>query len=182
MAEKNYLYYRDTPESMDIFAHFFWSLLVFFNSKKYKLAVLFGILPDILSWGIYSSYLVAKDLPMGRPMINNIPDWTFTLYDISHSIIIIAVVFGIVWLLFRKVPLFLYAWPLHVLIDIPTHTREFLPTPFLWPLSSWHFPGISWGTAAFMTTNYILIACAAVIVFIKKEGLLRIARKMLARH
>ena len=142
---------------MDTFAHGLWSYIIFSKSKYIWLAILFGILPDLLSWTVYMVYRMFNKIPFGPPNLNSIPKWVFTLYGITHSIFVIAVVFLIVFLIFKHIPIFLLAWPLHVLIDIPTHTKDFLPTPFLWPFSSYAFPGISWGTQWFMITNYSLI-------------------------
>lgn len=46
------------------------------------------------------------------------------------------------------------AWGVHILVDIPTHSYRFYPTPFLWPLSGWKFNGFSWGTPWFIVVNY----------------------------
>jgi hypothetical protein len=61
-------------------------------------------------------------------------------------------------------------WLVHILIDIPTHSYQFYPTPFLWPLSSWKFNGISWGQKWFMIANYstIVIAYAALYFWSRK--------------
>jgi len=141
---------------MDIFAHGFWSYIIFNKSRYLWLALLFGLLPDILSWGVFMFY-PKKGFNWQSPDFSLVPKWVFTLYGITHSLFAIAAVFLVVYLIFRTIPIFLLAWPVHVLIDIPTHTKNFLPTPFLWPFSSWAFPGISWGTKWFMLANYSLI-------------------------
>jgi hypothetical protein len=65
---------------------------------------------------------------------------------------------GIVYYFWKEWALLLGGWPLHIIMDIPTHSREFFPTPFLWPISDVTFNGISWATAWFMIANYSLLA------------------------
>ena len=143
---------------MDIFAHFLWIYILFYKYKYLNWALLFAILPDLLSWGIYSVYaLASKTQHFGKPHLAQIPRWVHTLYGITHSIFIFILVFVAVWISIKELPIFLLPWIIHILIDIPTHSRNFLPTPFLWPFSSWQFPGISWGSRWFMIANYTLI-------------------------
>ncbi len=80
------------------------------------------------------------------------------LYQISHSLFVFSAVFGLAWLAGRRPVLELLGWPLHILIDIPSHTLRFFPTPFLWPASSYYFNGISWANRWFLLVNYSAIA------------------------
>ncbi len=157
---------------MDTLAHGLISYLGFGRGKKVKyplLAVLFGILPDLCSWTIYMFYqFFTNGFALGKPHLTTIPNWVFTLYGISHSIFIFATVILIVYLITKHVPIYLWAWGVHILIDIPTHSREFLPTPFLYPISNWHFPGISWGTSWFMITYWTIILGWLAYVLMKK--------------
>lgn len=138
---------------VDTFAHGIISYFGFGRNKKTPkkdkvkiawLSVFFGTLPDLSSWTIYLIYNLFTG-GFGRPQLGSIPDWVFTLYGISHSIIIFGLVILAVFLIKKSIPIYLWAWGLHIAIDVPTHSREFLPTPFLWPIE-WYFPGISWGT------------------------------------
>jgi hypothetical protein len=47
------------------------------------------------------------------------------LYHCSHSLLMFAEVFGLVWPLKRRPMLELLGRALHILIDIPTHERIF---------------------------------------------------------
>ena len=89
---------------------------------------------------------------------------TGTLYQYTHSLVMFAFVAALV-LLFRKafgrprlIPWEMSGWLLHILIDIPTHSSEFYPTPFIWPLSNYRFDGYAWSHPAFQLVNYTLIA------------------------
>lgn len=144
---------------VDTFAHAIWSWIIFrnyvFTNKDILLAVFFGIAPDLFSWTIYLFYSLFKNgLKFGKPAIASVPDWVFTLYGITHSLFVFAAVALICLIMFKHVPIYLWAWLLHILIDIPTHARDFLPTPFLWPFSSWHFPGISWSNPVILILNW----------------------------
>ncbi|MBI4439795.1 hypothetical protein HY638_02385 [Candidatus Woesearchaeota archaeon] len=154
---------------MDFIAHGFWSYIIFHRTKKALYAVFFGLLPDIVSWGPYFFYRLFTGASFGKPDISQIPSWTYTLYGIGHSLIVWLAIIGIVYLILRRVPVYLYAAPLEVLMDIPTHSQEFLPTPFLWPVSDWAFPGISWGQWWFMVLNYSLIAIFMVYILNEKR-------------
>ena len=143
---------------VDTFAHGLWSMILFrkwLPGNDIWLAIFFGVMPDLFSWTIYLFYRIfTKGLKMGAPSLGDIPQWTFTLYGITHSLLIFGVVATIVYFWLGHLPIWLLAWPLHILIDIPTHSREFLPTPFLWPVSNWVFPGVSWGHPVIMALNW----------------------------
>lgn len=153
---------------MDYLAHGLWSFIAFHKTKRPKYAVYFGLLPDTFSWVIYFFYNVLVGT-VGRPDLLNIPHWAMTLYGLTHSLIIFFIVIAFVYLISRSVPIYVWAWLLHILIDIPTHSRTFLPTPFLWPVSLYAFPGISWGTPWFMVLNYVLLAAALTVIFLRKK-------------
>jgi len=150
---------------MDTLAHAFWSYIIFHNSELVILAVLFGVLPDLLSWTLFMFYPKKGKFDWKKnPDLNLIPKWVFTMYGVTHSIFSIFFIFIMVFLFFKQIPIYLWAWPIHVLMDIPTHTKDFLPTPFLWPFSNYKFPGISWGTKKFMVANYSLIILSLIYI------------------
>lgn len=148
---------------MDFFAHLLWTYIIFHKYKYLKYALLVAAMPDVLSWGVWMVASLFNDFSWRHnPDLSLLPKWVFTLYGITHSIFVIMFVFLIIYLIFRTIPLFMLAWPIAVFIDILTHSREFLPVPFLWPFSNWHFPGISWGTSYFMIINYLLILISVI--------------------
>ena len=153
---------------MDYLAHGFWSYIFFHRIKKPFYAVFFGLMPDNLSWVIYLFYRMIKmEYIPGPPQVDAIPQFFFTLYGISHSLIVFGFVAVIIYLIFKRIPVYIYAWPIAIIIDLLTHTREFLPTPFLWPISKWTFPGISWGDGTFLTINYTLIFICLLAIAIR---------------
>ncbi len=143
---------------MDYLAHGLWSFIFFNKKKPIWAAIAFGVLPDTLSWFLFMVYnLFFNGVGAGKPNLLEIPQWMVSLYGVTHSLIVFLVVAGVIYLIFKKIPWYVYAWPIHILMDIPTHSRDFLPTPFLWPVSNWFFPGFSWGQPWFMTLNYSMI-------------------------
>lgn len=150
---------------MDIISHGLWGGVAFGRQsrKKYWQAFLFGVLPDLLSFGIlrvatFLGFSERLDFSRGTPAASLVPPYVHTLYDWTHSLVIFAIVFGLVWL-FRKRPWWVMgAWALHILVDIPSHSDRFFPTPFLWPISDFHVNGISWGNPIIFFPNLILLA------------------------
>ena len=140
---------------MDVFAHGLWSYAVFHKKKYVWLATLFGVLPDILSFGIlFVINIVNGNFHRWPPALSTLPKWLFAAYNLTHSFIMFLFVFILIFLLTKKWFWPLTAWAVHILIDIPTHSFKFFPTPFLWPLSDYKFDGVSWGTPWFMLLNY----------------------------
>ena len=107
---------------------------------------------------------IRPGLDDGQPLL--LRSWD--LYQFSHSIVIFAAVFALVWIIRRRPSWLLLFWLLHILIDIPTHSMRFYPTPFLWPLSSYQFNGISWGQPWFMILNYSALAAAYLFLLVRR--------------
>jgi hypothetical protein len=115
-----------------------------------------------------------------------IPGYVYHSYNVTHSLVVWAAAFATCWWWKRhaergmrnseegvlnrnnhlphsefRIPHSLwpfFAWPLHILCDIPTHSTQFFPTPFLWPLTTPFVNGRPWSRPPFMAINYGLIA------------------------
>jgi len=163
---------------MDIFAHGLWSFAVFHKKKYVWLAVLFGLLPDILSFGIvFAMNLVNGNFQRGPPPISALPKWLFAAYNVTHSFIVFLFVFAIIYILTKKWFWALSAWGMHILIDIPTHSTRFFPTPFLWPLSNYVFNGMSWAAPWFMVLNYGALMAVFLVIAHKRANERKLKRK-----
>lgn len=121
---------------MDIISHGLWGSLAFGRTNKlqFLLAFLIGIAPDLFSFGLYSLLIwlgVERGVSWsgGPPPVSAIPEYVAVLYNLTHSLIIFLAVFGLVYLFTRRPIVILLAWPLHILVDIFTHSLEFFPTP-----------------------------------------------------
>jgi hypothetical protein len=157
---------------MDVLAHGLWTNLMYKalpvtrNNRRITLwGVFFGVLPDFISFTpifvlfFYQLLSGRIEAPNGRPDIDTFPLAGFTsqMYDYTHSLIIFLVVTGIVWLIRKQFPWALLGWGLHVGLDIISHSREFYPTPFLFPVSDLNVNGIPWAHPVFMAINYGLL-------------------------
>lgn len=152
---------------MDIVSHGLWGGVAFGRSgrRAYWQAFGIGVSPDLLSFGLLAAadtigMVSGPDWGAGRPDPALIPAFVHSAYDLTHSLVVFAAVYGLIWFVRRKHYLPLLAWPLHILVDMPTHSSEFFPTPFLWPVSDFTVPGISWGQPIIFFPNLALLAVA----------------------
>ncbi len=123
---------------MDVVAHGLWGGTLFYaqSRKKFLAAVLIGMAPDLLSFGIFfvthpewlTLRLVGKI--SGPPPLTLLPPYVFYAYNLTHSLMVWAVAFFLLWEQTKKPPWLLSAWLLHILCDIPTHASSYFPTPF----------------------------------------------------
>jgi hypothetical protein len=150
---------------MDFVAHLLWSLILFRNSTFLGLALFFSVLPDLFSWLIWLAVVLAARGKINPKNISKAPKFIFGLYNVTHSVFVFAISFIIVMLITDQVPLYMSTWLLHILVDIPLHTRDFLPTPFLWPFADWRFPGITWANRYFIVANYASLVIVLLLIF-----------------
>ena len=131
--------------------------------------IVWGVFPDIFAftlpfvwmfWNLIFGDMNFSDFPRPETVEpaarDTLPVFQLAsqLYNISHSLIVFVVVFALIWVVFRRTPWEMSGWLLHILVDIPTHSYRFYPTPFLWPFSEWKFDGFSWGVPWFIILNY----------------------------
>ncbi|MEK9154957.1 MAG: hypothetical protein AAB596_02745 [Patescibacteria group bacterium] len=164
---------------MDVFSHGLWSGAIYKainrrakNPLNIRLSVLFGVFPDIFSFIPLFSWMFLK-LILGEFNFSDFPKieevepaqrdtfFIFTLtnilYSLSHSLAMFLIIFCLAYLIFKRPIWEMGAWLFHILIDIPTHTYQFYPTPFLWPFSDIKLSGFSWATPWFLILNYSAI-------------------------
>jgi hypothetical protein len=151
---------------MDIVSHGLWGGVAFGRKRRrsFWLAFTFGIAPDLFSFGIFfieRLFTTGFDFShRGRPELSSIPSYVDSLYNVTHSLIVFAVVFCAVSLILKRPVFEMCAWAFHIVMDIFTHGNEFFPTPFLWPLSDFHVDGISWGHPLIYFPNLALLLLA----------------------
>ena len=150
---------------MDIVTHGLWGALAFGRKSRtsFWLAFLIGLAPDLFSFGLLwmaaTLGLAEKpDFSHGTPPESTIPPYIHHLYEVTHSLIVFVVVFLVVRLLLKRPVWELASWGLHILVDIPTHSSAFFPTPFLWPLSDWRFNGWQWMTPTILVPNFVALS------------------------
>jgi hypothetical protein len=161
---------------MDIISHGLYGGAGFAKKGKkvFWLAFLIGMMPDLMSFGIFwvDTLLGFHQRPnwqAGPPAMSAIPGYVGALYDFTHSLVIFSAVFLVVWAIRKKPFWLLIPWGLHVMIDIPSHSSAFFPTPFLWPISSYHFEGIGWGNPTIFVPNVIILIAIYSVIFWKKR-------------
>jgi len=172
---------------MDIFSHGLWAVAaakgaVIKTKKKLslKFAFFFGVFPDLFTftwvflWIFWQRIFGGVDFDNFRngvepAQVDTLPIFELTnlLYNLSHSLLVFFIVAFLIFFVFKKRVWEMGGWLLHILMDIPTHSYAFYPTPFLWPLSDWKFDGFSWGQPWFLVLNYSLLAVLYIFLFYK---------------
>ena len=145
---------------MDTISHALWGKGLFGYRKYRYLSFVFGAIPDLLSFGIYFLFnliLNPSTIKFGKPNLSEIPEWVFSLYNFSHSLIISIIFILIIYKINREISFTMLAWPFHILLDFFTHSIDFFPTPILWPISNYRFDGIPWSNSYIMITNIVCI-------------------------
>lgn len=181
---------------MDTLSHGLWTAAAYkvINKKaKKKLNVwwasFWGVFPDFFAfttlffWIFWNALIEGNNVMRGpefsEPAVHDglfIMKLTNALYNLSHSLFVFLIVILVV-IAIRKyiqhkkevVPWVMGGWLLHILIDIPTHSYKFYPTPFLWPISGFKFNGYSWGNATFEIVNYSLLFLVYLTFFLLRK-------------
>ena len=129
----------------DIVTHFVHGYLIF--GKK---GALYAILPDLLSFG----RLFIKRIPekidqfkkcqysklFQKPQLEKLDKIDHLLYNIFHSLIIWSIFY------YFKKDKEIFSVFLAIVLDVFLHKKNYLPTPFLYPLSDYKFNGIPWNS------------------------------------
>ena len=166
---------------MDILSHGLYGGVTFGRRSRinFWLAFFFGIAPDLLSFGLFTAgtwvgLVDHPDWTSGQhPDASQIPLFVHSLYNLTHSLVVFAAIFGLVWLIRKKPLLVMLGWPLHILVDIPTHSSQFFPTPFLWPVSDFRVDGHPWSSPEIFIPNVILLISLYLWFYIIKPRRLR---------
>src|SRR3989344_7778616 len=102
---------------MDIVSHGLWGSLAFGrrSRRSFWLAFFSGVGPDLLSFGPFFAlaFLGLAKRPAFTaepPDPALIPAYVHGLYDVTHSFVIFAALFLILWLLLRRLPWEFSAW------------------------------------------------------------------------
>ena len=162
---------------MDIFSHGLWGGAALGRKSRNLYLMAFGlsVLPDLLAEGIMFSlaFLKLEGMPSlgnGHPDIVEFPVYARNFYNMTHSLVIFFILFGVIWAAGKKPFYPLIAWAIHVLVDIPTHSLDLFPTPFLWPVSDYRFDGIGWNNAIVMIPNIVLLGTVYGLWMYRRKG------------
>lgn len=159
---------------MDTLSHGLWGGVAFGrkNKKSFWLAFSIGIAPDIFSFGVlFLSFLFSRETNFrsGPPDPSLIPVYIDQLYNFTHSLVIFALVFFICWIIFQRPIMEILAWGIHIILDMFTHSFDFFPTPFLWPVSDFKINGNSWSEPWIFIPNVISLLIFYYWFFISKR-------------
>ena len=177
---------------MDVFSHAVWGRHLTHHRIDWKLAALMGVLPDLVAFipASISLWISGKERVSvdDSTITADFPAIAWEIYSISHSLFWSGLLFLVIWFGLTKMVdkegmvrtnRFIYAkmdprscafflmapWFFHILIDIPSHTAKFFPTPFLYPLSEFVVDGVRWSTPWIWFTNLAGIIIVAIILY-----------------
>lgn len=97
---------------MDVVAHGLWGGVPFYRlgRKKFFAGVLIGMAPDLLSFGVFHvihpdwfTRRLAGEIS-GPPALSILPTYVFHSYNVTHSLFVWAVVFGLLWAVAKHPP------------------------------------------------------------------------------
>lgn len=175
---------------MDILAHALWAGAgVLLARRRYSIStptaqatVALAVMPDLLhmipviawsafgtgSWSALVTYMGA--LPGQEPVM---PWWvnevSHNLHCFAHSGVVLGVLTLLIWLRTRRIWVPLLGWWSHVIIDVFSHSRDFYPSPVLWPFTREGFDGIAWNSTSFMVVNYSALTAIYLWLFWRRR-------------
>jgi hypothetical protein len=95
----------------------------------------------------YPPWLIIQSKFIGALRTNDWPEgpaWMYLAHHVAHSFPVVLGITVASKLSTGTWPRWCAAWALHILIDIPTHSRKHWAPKFLWPLSDVTVDGVSW--------------------------------------
>ncbi len=130
---------------MDTLSHTLWGYGLFGYKRHAKIALLFGAMPDLISFGAFMvQRLLNGTWRFGKPPLDIIPDWLITNYAFGHSFVVSLGIIALVTFWRKDIAFAMLAWPFHIVLDFPFHSFAYFPTPILWPISGFKIDGIPW--------------------------------------
>jgi len=155
---------------MDIISHGLINNLIFkeLPMQERAWAIALGMLPDLISFsGVFQFEFFKKLLFFKKIPHSFIPDYVFKIYNVTHSLVIWAVAFGIFWLFgWYTTAIVFIGWAVHIVIDIFTHSAQSFPTKIFWPFSNWNYSGFTWSSFKFLAIEYFILALLYLIFYL----------------
>ena len=121
-------------------------------STQPSIVMIGGIVPDIPFYLTYPTWMIKQRMVTAAIKTGNWPEppqWMKTWHHAFHSfplLLIGSMMFK--WFTRQWPTKVLMAWGLHILVDIPTHSRKQWGPQFLFPFSRITVDGISWAEIA----------------------------------
>lgn len=163
---------------MDVVSHWFWGVLATRKHVNWKVAGPMAVLPDLIAF--LPSFVYSLAYGIERPSVDDttvtsdFPAITWEVYQYTHSAVVVTFAVLLTWWFFsrfkidrfksnfgeqhRSKPLMMafllwVPWYLNILLDIPSHTLQFFPTPIFYPISDFGVNGTRWSTPIVLFTN-----------------------------
>lgn len=114
-------------------------------------ALVAGLAPDAPFYATYPLWVVSQGRfwrSFEEGAWPDAPAWMYPLHHAAHSLPTALTITALTWLRTGELPRWCLAWLVHILIDIPTHSRQYWAPQYLWPLSDQTVDGVSWPVAA----------------------------------
>ena len=137
---------------------------------SWKVSGPMGVLPDLLAFVPASIYGMINGIPRTRvdadTVTSDLPV-AWEIYQWTHSLTIVAFLYGCAYYFLKSKGhenpkyvawIFVLPWFFHILLDIPGHSIEFFPSPFLHPFSDFMFDGVRWSTWWFYFPQVALLS------------------------
>lgn len=146
---------------MDSLSHGLWSYAIWKSAPLAGLAVLFGMMPDAVSFIPRGAHNIKRGAHIlsEEALPRWISKWERVTFPITHSLLVSLAACAFTFIVFGN-HWWTLAWPLHVMVDIITHPREH-GTPFLWPISHYKVHSFYWEGRPFLIGN----AAALLLVY-----------------
>jgi len=164
---------------VDVIAHGLWAgaagswLARRHHAPRGALAwtVALGVAPDllqlvpVLAWSatqaapvsvLYAHVAAAPGSEPAMPAI--VEAFSHHAHCFLHSAIVAGIVTAMLWRWWPGWLIPMSGWWLHIAIDVPTHSDDYYPVPFLYPLTYWGFDGVAWTRPWVLALNYIALA------------------------
>lgn len=129
---------------MDPLSHMLITRAIFGPSRAALVACL---APDSPFYATYPAWLIRRGQLRIALQTNDwpvAPRWMYRLHHAFHSLPVIAIITTVARLRRGYWPRWGLAWAVHILIDIPTHSRRNWAPQFLWPFAAVTVDGVSW--------------------------------------
>ena len=146
---------------MDTLAHGLYGAAIFGPTRDERLMFLggaMGMLPDVIVYGVYA--IQGYTIPY-------VPEASLGLYHWTHSLVVIAVIALVLFIIKKKWALLALPYALHILFDIPTHCGTFGTVPFF-PLSNWSTCGFNYADSLWAwEINYGILVGIFYFIYLK---------------
>ena len=155
---------------MDTLSHALWGYGLFGYKRYPWTAIFFGAMPDLISFGLFMLInLMTGNWLFGKPPLESIPDWLFLTYSIGHSFIICLPIICAVYRFNRPLGIAMLAWPFHIVLDFPFHSKAFFATPIFWPISEYKVDGTPWSHWYIWYPNILFLSILLIYRFKKNR-------------